>query len=270
MRYALGLQYDGRRYAGWQVQPEHSGVRTLQTELETALGHIASQRTEVFCAGRTDAGVHALQQVVHFDTTASRPNTAWVRGVNAALPKDISVRWVQAVDDTFHARHSAVARRYVYVLVSDSLRPALARQHIGWTHYPLALAPMLEAAQLLLGTHDFSSFRASSCQAASPVRTLTELAIHPRGKTFYIIAQANGFLHHMMRNIVGALVAVGAGRQSVAEFASVFGACDRTLAAPTFWPNGLYFCGAVYPNYPSIPAPLLNPFDASTDTWPWV
>ena len=270
MRYALGLQYDGAHYAGWQIQPDHSGVVTLQTTLQNAVSVIAAHPVSVVCAGRTDTGVHALQQVVHFDTDTVRPDSAWVRGVNASLPSDMAVQWAQAMPDAFHARHSAVARRYTYVLTSSNIRPALARSHVGWTHYALEIEHMKTACALLIGEHDFSSFRASSCQAASPVRRLSELNVHRQGATLFITAQANGFLHHMIRNIVGALIAVGSGRQSLSEFEQVFLSRDRRLGAPTFAPSGLYFCGASYPDYPSIPVPVQQPFDAGSGGWPWV
>ena len=274
LRYALGLQYSGERYAGWQVQPEHSGVKTLQVTLQRAISEIAARPVEVVCTGRTDTGVHALQQIVHFDTDATRPNAAWVRGVNALLPADMAVQWVQAVPAHFHARHSAAARRYTYVLLSQPVRPALAHPQVGWTHYPLDVSSMRAASQLLVGQHDFSSFRAASCQAQSPVRILSELSIQVAShktdrQVIYVTTQANGFLHHMIRNIMGALIAVGAGRQTLAEFERVFLARDRKQGAPTFSPNGLYFCGAMYPEFATIPQPVQHPFDAASGGWPW-
>ncbi len=256
MRYALGLEYEGTGFAGWQTQPPSAHVLTVQDTLQAALAQIASEPIEVLCSGRTDAGVHALQQVVHFDTDAIRPDQAWVRGLNSLLPKTTVVRWVLPISDTFHARHSALERRYTYALISDAIRPARLRNHIAWMHTPLDLSAMQQAAALLVGEHDFSSFRASQCQAKGPVRRMSELAIHQHSNTFFFTLQANGFLHHMVRNIVGALVYVGSGRWSVAQFQAVFEARNRTLGAPTFAPEGLYFCGATYPSQFNIPKPL--------------
>jgi tRNA pseudouridine38-40 synthase len=210
----------------------------------------------VSCSGRTDAGVHALQQVVHFDTQAIRPLQAWVRGLNSLIPKTLAVRWVLPVSNTFHARHSALERRYTYALLSHPVRPARLRNQVGWIHQSLNIQHMKQAAAMLVGEHDFSSYRASQCQAKGPVRHLSDLTIMQQGEFVYFNLQANGFLHHMVRNIVGALVYVGIGRWSVAQFQKVFEARDRTLGAPTFSPNGLYFCGAIYPQQMGIPQPL--------------
>ena len=256
MRFALGLEYEGTGFAGWQTQPAQAQVDTVQDSLEAALSQIAGETIQVFCSGRTDAGVHALQQIIHFDTQALRPHQAWVRGLNSLLPKTIAVRWVQAVSDSFHARHSASERRYVYVLHSDPVRPARLRNQIGWVHQALDLNAMQKAAALLVGEHDFSSYRASQCQAKGPVRTMSELTVSQDGTHFCFTFQANGFLHHMVRNIVGALVYVGIGRWTVEHFQAVFEARNRTLGAPTFAPDGLYFCGATYPEVCNIPKPL--------------
>lgn len=256
MRFALGLEYDGSAFAGWQTQAASARVATVQDALDAALSNIANQTIVSVCSGRTDAGVHALQQIVHFDTTATRPLQAWVRGLNSLLPHSVVVRWVMAVPEHFHARHSAFARRYTYVLCSDAVRPALLQGKVGWVHRTLNLDNMRLAAALLLGEHDFSSFRASECQAKSPVRVLSQFTISKHGKLFFFDVQANGFLHHMVRNIIGALVYVGQGRWTVDEFAKVFAAKDRRQGAPTFWPDGLYFCGAVYPADFAMPAPL--------------
>ena len=269
MRYAIGLQYDGHAYAGWQTQPKHSGVRTVQDVLEHALSEIASERVSVVCAGRTDSGVHALQQTAHFDTASQRADFAWLRGTNALLPKDVSVRWVKPVADDFHARHSATARRYVYVLLSDPVRPALARHQVGWTHLPLNTVLMQQAADMLLGEHDFSTFRASECQALKPTRTLLELKLHTHGKAIFITTQANAYLHHMVRNIMGALVQVGSERWTLAQFKAAFLAKDRREGAPTFSADGLYFCGAHYPPHIGLPEPVLMSFEPNSQSWPW-
>ena len=266
MRIALGLEYDGTHYAGWQIQPESHLVTTLQGCLEAAVSTVADSPVPVVCAGRTDAGVHALQQTVHFSPTVYRPLHAWMRGVNGNLPKTMVVRWVRAVDDQFHARHSAISRRYTYVLMSKPTRPALAYQQAGWTHLPLNLSLMQQAAQLLLGEHDFSTFRASECQARTPVRTVQLIEIVQRGQVFFITAQANAFLHHMMRNIVGALVYVGSGRWSLGDFTAAFAAKDRKQGAPTFMASGLYFCGASYDASFDLPVPVVISPEAH---WPW-
>lgn len=255
-RIALGFEYEGTEFSGFQTQATNAQVSTVQDQLQTCLSQIASHAVETVCSGRTDSGVHALQQVVHFDTSAIRPMQAWTRGLNGLLPKSIAVRWARTVPDSFHARHSALERRYTYVLCSEAVRPSLRRHQVGWTHHGLELCAMQQAAALLVGTHDFSSFRASQCQAASPVRRVSELRVEQSGALFFITAQANGFLHHMVRNIVGALVYVGSGRLSVAQFQAVFAAKDRRLGAPTFAPEGLYFCGTHYPDYFNIPKPV--------------
>ncbi len=255
MRFALGLEYEGTFFAGWQTQPPSAQVDTVQDALEAALSQIAGERIQVLCSGRTDAGVHALQQVIHFDTQANRPQQAWIRGLNSLLPKTVAVRWVIPVSGTFHARHSALERRYTYVLLSDPVRPARLQHQVGWVHHPLDVQSMQLAAKQLLGEHDFSSFRASQCQAKGPVRTISALSIESLGRYVYLSVQANGFLHHMVRNIVGALVYVGMGRWTVKQFQTVFESRDRTLGAPTFAPQGLYFCGATYPAEMNLPAP---------------
>lgn len=260
MRFALGLEYEGSSFAGWQTQATSAQVETVQDTLEAALSQIACEPVEVFCSGRTDAGVHALQQIIHFNTSAIRPEQAWVRGLNSLLPKTIAVRWVLPVSDTFHARHSALERRYTYALLSDPIRPSLLRNQVGWVHKPLDLSAMQRAGALLVGEHDFSSYRASQCQARGPVRHLSELTVLQQGTYVYFTFQANGFLHHMVRNIVGALVYVGTGRWSVAQFEAVFNARDRKQGAPTFAPDGLYFCGTTYPTAMSIPKPLVLSF----------
>src|SRR6267378_382400 len=209
MRIALGLEYDGSRFLGWQTQP---GGGAVQDALEPAVGAIAGGQIGVTCAGRTDRGVHARGQVVHFDDLASRPLSAWVRGVNALLPAGVAVLWSQQVDPSFHARYSAVSRTYRYALLNRPVRPALAASYIGWFHLPLDVDAMREAAALLVGEHDFSAFRSAQCQAKSPLRTLHSLDIERRGERIEFVLRANAFLHHMVRNIVGTLVYVGRGK----------------------------------------------------------
>ncbi|MFD1710792.1 tRNA pseudouridine(38-40) synthase TruA [Ottowia sp. GY511] len=243
MRIALGLSYLGNAYQGWQSQP--SG-QTVQDHLERALGEFATQPIATLCAGRTDSGVHGLMQVVHFDTALDREPFSWVRGTNRYLPHDIAVEWAQPVSDGFHARASAVARRYVYVLRESAVRPSVDAGRVGWTFRPLDGRAMEQAAQLLLGEHDFTSFRASACQALSPIKHLTVLDIARRGAYWRFDFQANAFLHHMIRNLMGCLVQVGQGLQSPEWVRDVLAARDRDAAAPTFSPDGLYFLGPVY------------------------
>ena len=236
-RIAIGLEYDGSRFLGWQTQP---GGGAIQDVLEKALAAIAGEDIAVTGAGRTDRGVHAAAQVAHFDTQAARPETAWVRGVNAFLPESIAVQWARPVDAEFHARFSAVARTYRYRLVNRPVRPALAARYAGWFYAPLDLPAMRTAARVLVGEHDFSAFRAAECQAKTPVRTVHSVDIEQRGSEIDFVIRANAFLHHMVRNIVGSLVYVGAGRQPAGWIGEVLAARDRNKAAPTFAPEGLY------------------------------
>lgn len=243
MRVALGIEYDGSAFCGWQTQPAGCGA---QDKLEFALSRIAGQSITTTCAGRTDAGVHALAQVVHFDTVAERPLTAWVRGSNALLPPALAVTWAKAVSEDFHARYSARERCYRYVLLNRPVRPAVDRARVGWCHPPLSLDRMQSAARLLVGEHDFSAFRSSECQARSPVRMLRSLDIVRSGDYVIFDFCANAFLHHMVRNIVGCLVHVGTGKLSPEWIGEVLASRDRTQAAPTFDAAGLYFARVVY------------------------
>ena len=251
MRIALGLEYDGSRFLGWQTQP---GGGTVQDAVEKAVSAIATAPTPVVCAGRTDRGVHALAQVLHFDTEAARPDSAWVRGVNALLPESIAVRWAEPVSDDFHARFSARVRTYRYVLLNRSERPALAARHAGWFHAPLDVEAMREAAQTLLGEHDFSAFRSSECQARTPVRVLHSLKIVRDRERVDFVLRANAFLHHMVRNIVGSLVYVGKGKHPAGWLRDVLDSRSRARAAPTFAAEGLYLESVEYPDYPRIDA----------------
>ena len=237
MRIALGLEYDGSRFLGWQTQP---GGNTVQDALQAALAQIGGGPLPVTCAGRTDRGVHACEQVVHFDSAVERPDTAWVRGVNGFLPDAVAVLWARRVPAEFHARYSARSRTYRYVLLSRAVRPALAARYAGWTHAPLDVAAMTEAGRHLLGEHDFSAFRSSECQAKSPVRTVHQLVVEPRGERIDFVLRANAFLHHMVRNIVGTLVHVGKGARDASWVLEVLRSRDRSLAAATFGPEGLY------------------------------
>ncbi|MFT3803178.1 MAG: tRNA pseudouridine(38-40) synthase TruA [Burkholderiaceae bacterium] len=243
IRYALVIAYDGRSFAGWQTQP--SG-QTVQDHLERALARIAGRPIATICAGRTDAGVHASRQVVHFDCEVERPLTAWVRGVNAFLPDAIAVQASAVAPAGFHARFSAVRRRYRYRLYRAPQRHPLLAGRAGWVHRRLDIDAMRAAAGCLIGRHDFSAFRSSECQAASPVRELQALRLTERGAIVEIELVANAFLHHMVRNIVGALVWIGIGRRPPNWLAQVLAARDRRLAAPTFAADGLYLTGVDY------------------------
>jgi tRNA pseudouridine38-40 synthase len=247
---ALGISYNGQPYQGWQSQL--SG-QTVQDRLEAALARFTTQKTSTLCAGRTDAGVHGLMQVVHFDTAVERSPGAWVRGTNSFLPRDIAIQWACPVPDAFHCRASALSRRYAYILLESQVRPSLEAGRVGWAFRPLALAPMQQAAELLLGEHDFSSFRASACQALSPIKHLQRLAIMRRGAYWRFEFEANAFLHHMIRNLMGCLIAVGQGQYPPAWITQVLQARDRKVAAPTFSPDGLYFLGPRYAPHWGLP-----------------
>jgi tRNA pseudouridine38-40 synthase len=236
-RIALGLEYDGSRFLGWQTQP---GGGTVQDALEPALAAIAGAPLGVTAAGRTDRGVHARLQVIHFDTEAARPASAWVRGVNALLPDSVAVLWSREVDAEFHARYSAVSRTYRYVLLNREVRPALAASRVGWFHLPLKVDEMRGAAALLVGEHDFSAFRSSECQAKTPIRRLHALEIEAQGERIDFVLRANAFLHHMVRNIVGTLIYVGKGKHPPSWAGEILLSRDRTRAAPTFAAEGLY------------------------------
>jgi tRNA pseudouridine38-40 synthase len=242
-RIALGLSYRGTAYHGWQSQPDG---RTVQDRVERALSTFAAQPIATVCAGRTDAGVHALNQVLHFDAPLQREASSWVRGTNRYLDADIAVQWCVPVAAEFHARRAALGRRYCYVLLQSAVRPALEHGLCGWSFAALDGEAMRAAAAQLIGEHDFSSFRATECQALSPVKTLRSIGIDRRGDYWRFDFDATAFLHHMVRNIMGCLVAVGAGRRAPAWLGEVLGARSRAAAAPTFAPDGLYFVGPYY------------------------
>ena len=255
VRIALGISYSGSAYEGWQSQL--SG-KTVQDKLELALSKFSVQPVRVMCAGRTDAGVHALMQVVHFDTPLQRETASWVRGTNAFLPSDIAVQWAQPVPDTFHSRASAIARRYAYVVLESPVRPSVEAGRVGWVYRPLDGAAMRQAASYLIGEHDFSSFRAAQCQAKSPVKTMHRIDISQRAGTgsryWRFEFEANAFLHHMIRNIMGCLLAIGQGSHPPEWLAEVVEARRRDAAAPTFSPDGLYFLGPVYEERHGLPS----------------
>ncbi len=259
MRIALGLEYDGVPFHGWQAQADGSGA---QDAVERALAAIAAAPASVVAAGRTDSGVHATMQIAHFDTDALRPDTAWVRGVNALLPAAIAVRWALPVDESFHARFAATGRHYTYLLLDRPVRPALLNGKVGWYHLPLSLEAMRDASAALLGKHDFSAFRAAECQARTPIRLLDQLDISRDGDMIRFDLHADGFLHHMVRNIVGSLVYVGNARRPPGWIADLLLGRDRARAAPTFRAAGLYLTGIDYParwNFPATVVPVRVP-----------
>jgi tRNA pseudouridine38-40 synthase len=250
MRIVVGLEYRGVGFCGWQSQPQGCGV---QDALEAAVSTIASEKTVVTAAGRTDTGVHAAFQVAHFDTAANRPLTAWVRGVNSHLPSGVAVLWAREVDESFHARFAATQRGYRYVLLNHPVRPGLNDGLVGWYHRPLDAGAMNLAAAHLIGQHDFSAFRAAECQARSPVKELRLAQIERRGDYLLCDFRADGFLHHMVRNLMGCLVQIGAGAQPIEWAREILVGRDRTLAAPTFDAAGLYLTHIRYPAHFALP-----------------
>jgi tRNA pseudouridine38-40 synthase len=251
MKIALGVEYDGSDFSGWERQPR---TRTAQATLESALASVAATEVQTICAGRTDAGVHALAQVVHFDTPVQREPHEWVMGANSNLPGDISVRWACPVTEPFHARYSAVRRYYRYVIQNRRERSALLRLRATWVPMPLDLGPMQAGAEHLLGEHDFSSFRAAGCQANSPVRRIHSLEVGRRGDLVVIDVAANAFLQHMVRNIAGVLIDIGKGRRAPDWAGELLEARDRTLGAATAQPQGLYLRRIDYPPEHPLPA----------------
>lgn len=256
MRIALGIEYDGTRYFGWQRQKE---VRSVQQELEKALSVVANHEIEVQCAGRTDAGVHGTGQVVHFDTEAIRKPVAWTMGVNANLPSDIAVRWSKEVPEQFHARFSATARRYRYIIFNSKLRPAILGSGMSHYHGDLDVEKMHMAGQYLLGENDFTSFRAVHCQSRSPWRNIMHLNVTRHGQYVVIDIKANAFVHHMVRNIAGSLIVVGKGEQSPEWIQWLLQQQDRKLAGATAKAEGLYLVDVDYPDEFSLPSASLGP-----------
>ena len=256
-RIALCVRYEGTRYYGWQHQ---QGLMSVQSCLEKALSYVADHPVAAMCAGRTDAGVHATGQIVHFDTHAKRDDHAWVFGANSNLPQDISVAWAKHVWQNFHARHSALARRYRYIIYNHEVRPGILRHAVGWYYRLLDEARMNQAAQYLLGEHDFSAFRGAGCEARSPVREIYSLEITRYRRMLVVEVFANAFLLHMVRNIVGVLVAVGSGEKPPEWAKAVLDSRDRRHGAITFQPNGLYLVEVKYPEEYDLPIIPLGPF----------
>jgi tRNA pseudouridine38-40 synthase len=255
-RIALGIEYDGAAVFGWQRQRE---VPSVQEYLEKALSTVANETIEVQCAGRTDAGVHATGQVVHFNCDAPRNERAWTLGVNANLPNSVAVTWAKAVPDEFHARFSATHRRYRYVIHNAKMRPAILNHGVTHVHRPLDETKMHEAAQALLGEQDFTSFRAALCQSNTPFRNVTNVSVYRQARYVIIDIRANAFLHHMVRNITGALVEIGAGEQSVDWIAHLLSLKDRSQSAATAKPNGLYLIDVTYPESYGLPKHSFGP-----------
>lgn len=251
MRVVLGVSYRGSAYHGWQAQADR---QTVQDMLEGALQKFTASQIRTVCAGRTDAGVHGLNQVVHFDTEVVRDAASWVRGTNSFLPATIAIQWCVFAEEPFHARFAAHGRRYTYILLASPVRPAIETGSVGWVHYPLSGDAMREAAQMLLGEHDFSAYRSSECQAASPVKTMRSINITSQGAYWRFDFDGSAFLHHMVRNLMGSLLAVGRGTRDLAWFAAVLAGKDRKFAAPTFPADGLYFVGPYYAAEFQIPS----------------
>ena len=257
MRIAVGIEYDGSRYRGWQRQARAPSV---QAEVESALGFVAAAPVAVTCAGRTDAGVHALGQVAHFDAPVARSPRGWVLGANTRLPADIALLWAAEVDETFHARYSATARSYAYLIHERLARPALHRRRVCWVHEPLDAPAMHAAAQLLLGEQDFSAFRAAECQSRTPVRRLERIAVTRHGSCIAIEVTANAFLHHMVRNIAGTLLAVGRGERPVGWVGEVLASRDRRAGGVTAPAGGLYLASVAYPESCKLPVAVPRPW----------
>lgn len=250
MRIALGVEYDGSNFFGWQTQ---ENLPTVQSTLEIALSHIAHEPIRVFCAGRTDARVHGVGQVVHFDTQAIRALRAWTMGVNTHLPPTIAVQWAKEVDETFHARFSAISRRYRYIIHNHPLRSAILATRATWYYRPLAIEPMQQAAAYLVGEHDFSAFRAAQCESKSPQRNIHEIKILRQDNLVIIEIEANAFLHHMVRNIVGVLLQIGSGQKEPTWMLQVLHSKDRRTAADTAPAAGLYLTQVNYPENYALP-----------------
>ncbi len=250
VRIALGVEYDGARFHGFETQRD---TRTVQGVLEHALSRVADQPIRVVCAGRTDSGVHALAQVVHFDTTAARSARSWVLGCNSHLDKDVSALWACEVDEGFHARFSAVSRSYRYMILNRTSRPALLNARASWICQPLDAVRMQEAAQQLVGEHDFSAYRAAGCQARSSVRIVRRLEVWRDGEFVHIDVTANAFLQHMVRNLAGVLIAIGDGRRAVGWAGEVLASRDRRTGGVTAPPHGLYLSEVEYPPHFQIP-----------------
>ena len=257
MRFAIGIDYDGTNYRGWQAQQE--GVASVQLTLQTALSQIANHPVYVHAAGRTDAGVHASGMIAHFDTDAIRDHRSWLLGVNTLMPDDVALRWIHPISDDFHARFSAVARRYRYVIFNSAQRSSVLAGKVTWHYHALNVERMKLAASYLVGLHDFTSFRAVGCQARNPVRNVQFLNITQSGSLIVLDIQADGFLHHMVRNIAGVLMAIGQGKAEPEWVLDILAAKDRTQGGITASGSGLYFADAIYPPEFALPKEPIGP-----------
>lgn len=256
MRIALGVEYDGTHYHGWQAQ---TGLHTVQQAIEKALARVADCNVSVVCAGRTDTGVHATNQIIHFDCDKERSIRSWIHGANSYLPKDICVKWGREMPDEFHARYSAVFRRYRYIIYNSPIRPALQRSNVTWQYRQLDHRMMHTASQSLLGENDFTSFRSVECQSLTPMRNVTNIEVTRKGDLIMIDITANAFLHHMVRNIAGVLIAVGSGKNTIPWVKEILLAKDRRLGAETAPPYGLYLVHVGYPKEFSVTPSTLGP-----------
>lgn len=255
--FVMGIEFNGSQYRGWQTQ--QAGVASVQQTIEQALSKVANQQIELHGAGRTDAGVHATNMIAHFSTTAIRSERGWLRGVNTLLPKDICVNWLQQTQPDFHARFKAQARRYRYVIYNAPVRPALLAGQVTHIYHQLDIAKMIQAARKFEGTHNFESFRAAACQSNQPVRTVSHSRLIQHGAYLVLDIQADGFLHHMVRNIVGCLLEIGQGKYDIDHIDTIFAAQDRRAAGITAPPDGLYFIQAEYPSHFNLPKYPLGP-----------
>ncbi len=256
-RYAACIEYDGAAFHGWQSLK--SGLPTVQAAVEHAIGKVANHKIAVICAGRTDAGVHGSRQIIHFDTTSIRDDRGWVHGTNANLPDTIAMKWVKPMPESFHARFSALARRYRYIIHNGPVRPAHLSRGVTWNYRPLDIERMREAGSHLVGEHDFTSYRAVQCQAKNPVRTIEHLTLNRYGDLIIMDVKANAFLHHMIRNIAGVLMAIGCGKKEPIWAKEVLEARDRRAGGVTAPPWGLYFVDVRYPDEFELPQEALGP-----------
>lgn len=256
-RWAVGIEFNGAAFRGWQTQ--QAGVRSVQATLEAALGQVANHPVVLHAAGRTDAGVHASQMIAHFDSPSARSARSWIMGTNTLLPPEIALRWAVPMPETFHARFRAIARRYRYVLLNQPYRPALLNGQVTHVYQTLDVSAMQAALNQIVGTHDFSSFRAVACQSNQPVRTVSHARLSQHGALLVLDIQANGFLHHMVRNIVGVLLSIGQGDQPIDWIDHLLRIRDRTEAGVTAPPDGLYFIDALYPHPFELPKAPLGP-----------
>jgi len=251
MRIVLGVEYDGSGFFGWQWQ--QGGLRTVQDEVQKAASRVANHAVTVICTGRTDTGVHALEQIVHFESDAKRSQHSWLLGINANLPDDVRIIWVQEAVGDFHARYSAIARFYRYIILNRPTKSALQRDRVTWCHEPLDAERMHLAAQSLVGTHDFTSFRALKCQSVSPMRLMYFVDVYREGEQVIMDISANAFLHHMVRNIAGVLMAIGKNEKPIEWTQQLLLEKNRQVAGVTASPHGLYLGGVYYPDHYELP-----------------